>query len=127
MPYEYYNKFTRLQHIRAEITEQVAKNVKAVLHVANYDFHLANPKVISPKGVSVQDLFSRLSPHTVDTVEVFEEKNNSDMLRRIVFWKKGRQVGTIGCRAIDGLPPLSEHAQLSIALAKAGKGHYGDS
>ena len=111
MTIKYYRKFDILKSFSIEITKEVCGKIReAVLNIdsrgVKYKLTLENPKVSDMPTTTVRDLFSDLTPESVDSFRVFGKQCNSDVLW-IEIWKGSSPLvdHTIHCKKIQGLPP----------------------
>ena len=107
----YCHEFCELKNFSlSDVNEVSGRIVEAVLniesHGVKHKLMLESPKVPSAPSTTIRDLFSDLTPKSVDSFKVFGEQYGSDVLWHIEIWKDGTLKGhTIHCRKIQGLPP----------------------
>jgi len=110
----YCHEFRELKNFSlSDVKEVSGQIVEAVLNIESRDVKhkltLKSPKVPSAPSTTVRDLFSDLTPESVDSFKVFGEQYGSDVLWRIEIWKDGTlKDHTIHCSKIQGLPPKED-------------------
>lgn len=106
----YHHKFCELKIFSlSDIKEVSGKIVEAVLNIDScglvHKLTLESPKVPSMPSRTVRDVFSDLTPESVDSFKVFGEQYNSDVIYRIEIWdNSGITDNTIHCTEMQGLP-----------------------
>lgn len=106
----YYHEFRELKNFSlTDVKEVSGKIVEAVLNIdscsVKHKLTLESPIVPSQTATTVRDLFSGLTPKSVDSFKVFGEQYNSDVLWRIEIWdKSGITDNTMRCTEIQALP-----------------------
>ena len=106
----YYYEFSGLKNFTLSDVKEVSGTiVEAMLNIDScgdkYKLTLESPKVPSAPSTTVRDLFSDMTPESVESFKVFGEQHNKDVLWRIETWKDGTlKDHTIHCRKIPGLP-----------------------
>ncbi len=110
----YHHKFRELNDFSlSDVKEMHGKIVEAVLNIEScgvkHKLTLESPKIPSMPSTTVRDLFSDLTPKSVDSFKVFGEQYDSDVPWRIEIWKDDTlKDHTIHCRKIQGLPPKED-------------------
>ena len=111
----YCHEFRELKSISlSDVKEVFGKIAEAVLNIdscgVKHKLTLERPKVPSMASTTVRDLFSELTPESVDSFKVFGKQYDSDVLWHIEIWKDERPLKghTIHCRKIQGLPPKED-------------------
>jgi len=110
----YCHEFRELRNFfLSDVKEKSGRIVEAVLNIdscsVKHKLTLESPTVPSLPSTTVRDLFSDLTPQSVDSFKVFGEQYNSDVLCRIEIWdKSGITDNTIHCTEIQGLPPKED-------------------
>ena len=113
MTIKYYHPFCELIFFSLSDVKEVSGKIReAVLNIdsrrsGKHKLTLESPKVPDMPTTTVRDLFSNLTPESVDFFNVFGKQHNSNILWEIEICKDGRPlVGhTIHCKKIQGLPP----------------------
>ncbi|MBW8034686.1 MAG: hypothetical protein FVQ79_03265 [Planctomycetes bacterium] len=112
----YCQKFCGLKNFSlSDVKELSGQIVKAVLNIDScgdkHKLTLESPKVPSAPSTTVRDLFSDLTPESVDSFKVFGDQYDSDVLWRIEIWKDNAPLenSTIHCRNIQDLPSKPEN------------------
>lgn len=107
----HYHEFRKLKNFSlSDVNEVSGQIVEAVLNIEScgvkHKLTLKSPKVPSAASTTVEDLFSDLTPESVDFFKVFEKQYDSDVLWHIEIWKDDTlKDHTIHCSEIEGLPP----------------------
>jgi len=108
----YYHEFCELKNFSLSDVKEVSGKIReAVLNIDSrgikHKLVLESPKVPDMPTTTVKDLFSDLTPKSVDFFKVFGKQYNSNVLWNIEIWRGSSPlVGhTIHCKKIQGLPP----------------------
>ncbi len=116
----YSYEFHRLKSFSIDITKELCEKIaeaKLNIELSSGDKHklvIDSPKVPSSPSANIRDLFSNLDIRYVESLKVFGEKDNQDILWRIEIWDNSGITGnTIHCREIQGLPEMGWKKQNS--------------
>ena len=107
----YNHEFCELKNFSLSDVKEVSGKIReAVLNIdsrrsGKHKLTLESPKVPA-MPITLRDLFSDLTPESVDSFRVFGKQCNSDVLW-IEIWKGSSPLvdHTIHCKKIQGLPP----------------------
>jgi len=107
----YNYEFCELKNFSLSDVKEVSGKIReAVLNIDSrgikHKLVLESPKVPT-MPITLRDLFSDLTPESVDSFRVFGKQYNSDVLWNIEIWKGSSPLvdHTIHCKKIQGLPP----------------------